>query len=127
MNPVDERDYVEYVSARLPVLRRAAYLLSGDRHRTDDVVQATTTELYRRWRRIRAVDNLPVLLINTLADLAQQHIDGCSRCVLKRIREQIIEHLGQPHAIALDGRRCFQIHIYIQIFMPGAYAGDDIP
>lgn len=38
MDPVDERDYVEYVSARLPVLRRAAYLLSRDRHRADDVV-----------------------------------------------------------------------------------------
>jgi RNA polymerase sigma-70 factor (sigma-E family) len=72
MDPVDERDYVEYVSARLPVLRRAAYLLSRDRHRADDVVQATTTELYRRWRRIRTVDNLDAYVHRMLM---RKHLD----------------------------------------------------
>jgi RNA polymerase sigma-70 factor (sigma-E family) len=72
MNPVDERDYVEYVSARLPVLRRAAYLLSRDPHRADDVVQATTTELYRRWRRIRTVDNLDAYVHRMLM---RKHLD----------------------------------------------------
>ena len=35
MNADDEREYVDYVSARLPRLHRAAYLLSGDAHRAD--------------------------------------------------------------------------------------------
>lgn len=72
MNPADERDYVEYVSARLPVLRRAAYLLCRDEHRADDVVQATTTELYRRWRRIRSVDNLDAYVHRMLM---RKHLD----------------------------------------------------
>ncbi|TDP97238.1 hypothetical protein EV186_103201 [Labedaea rhizosphaerae] len=38
-----ERHYTEYVSARLPVLRRTAFLLCGDDHRADDLVQTAIT------------------------------------------------------------------------------------
>lgn len=55
---VEEREYIEYVTARLPALRRLAYLLSGDVHRADDLVQQTITTLFVRWRRVRTVDHL---------------------------------------------------------------------
>ncbi|GAA5188412.1 SigE family RNA polymerase sigma factor [Rugosimonospora acidiphila] len=58
MQPEAERDYVEYVSARLPRLHHAAYLLCGDAHRADDIVQAALTALYLSWRRARAADDL---------------------------------------------------------------------
>jgi RNA polymerase sigma-70 factor (sigma-E family) len=61
-----EREYVEYVSARLPALRRAAYLLCRDPHRADDIVQATTTALYRTWRRVRAADSIDGYVHRTL-------------------------------------------------------------
>ncbi len=51
-------DFTEYVRARLPRLRQAAYLLCGDVHRADDVVQSTLVSLYRHWRRAAASDNL---------------------------------------------------------------------
>jgi len=53
-----DREYVEYVSARLPALHRAAYLLCGDGHRADDIVAATTMVLYRHWRRAKDADNI---------------------------------------------------------------------
>lgn len=53
-----ERAYTEYVSARLPALRRIAHLLCKDPHRADDVVQTTLTKLYVHWRRARAADDL---------------------------------------------------------------------
>src|SRR5262245_61536015 len=53
-----EREYVEYVSARLAHLHRAAYLLCGDGHRADDIVQATLTALYRHWDRATAAQNI---------------------------------------------------------------------
>jgi RNA polymerase sigma-70 factor (sigma-E family) len=53
-----ERQYVEYVSARLPALRRLGYHLCGDSDHSDDLVQETITSLYVQWRRIHAVDNL---------------------------------------------------------------------
>jgi RNA polymerase sigma-70 factor (sigma-E family) len=54
----ERHDYVEYVRARRPVLYRAAYLICGDAHRADDLVQNTLTTLFRKWRRAREADNL---------------------------------------------------------------------
>jgi DNA-directed RNA polymerase specialized sigma24 family protein len=53
-----EDDFTEYVKARLPRLRQAAFALCGDVHRADDVVQSTLVSLYRHWRRAVASDNL---------------------------------------------------------------------
>jgi RNA polymerase sigma-70 factor (sigma-E family) len=54
----EENDYTEYVSARLARWHKAAYLLCGNGHRADDIVQATVTTLYRHWRRATAADNI---------------------------------------------------------------------
>jgi RNA polymerase sigma-70 factor (sigma-E family) len=53
-----EGDYVEYVRARLPRLRQAAYLLCGDRHQADDIAQSTLVALYRHWGQASASHNL---------------------------------------------------------------------
>jgi RNA polymerase sigma-70 factor (sigma-E family) len=53
-----ESDYVDYVKARLPRLRQAAYLLCGDRHRADDIAQSTLVALYRHWGQASASHNL---------------------------------------------------------------------
>jgi DNA-directed RNA polymerase specialized sigma24 family protein len=45
MQAAIEQEYVEYVAARLAPLRRIAYLLCGDEHRADDLVQQTITTL----------------------------------------------------------------------------------
>ena len=52
-----DAEFTEYVSARLPALRRVAYLLCQDWHRADDLVQAAITRLYVHWGRARAVDH----------------------------------------------------------------------
>ncbi|GIH08404.1 RNA polymerase sigma24 factor [Rhizocola hellebori] len=46
-----ERDYVDFVSARLARWHKQAYLLAGDPHRADDIVQQTCTNLFVHWRR----------------------------------------------------------------------------
>jgi RNA polymerase sigma-70 factor (sigma-E family) len=51
-------EFVEYVSARLPALQRAAYLLCGDADRAEDIVAATTMVVYRQWHRVREVQNV---------------------------------------------------------------------
>jgi RNA polymerase sigma-70 factor (sigma-E family) len=58
MRPDQEREYTDYVSGRLPHLHRTAYLLCGDPHRADDIVQATLTALYVQWKRVTAADNV---------------------------------------------------------------------
>jgi RNA polymerase sigma-70 factor (sigma-E family) len=53
-----DSEYLAYVHGRVTALRRTAYLLSGDRHAADDIVQETLTKLYARWRRIHHVENV---------------------------------------------------------------------
>lgn len=67
-----EQEYVEYVTARVPALRRLAYVLTGDGHRADDLVQQTITTLYLKWHRAQAADNLDAyvrtMLVRTYVD-----------------------------------------------------------
>jgi DNA-directed RNA polymerase specialized sigma24 family protein len=58
MQAASDEEYVEYVTARLPALRRLACLLSGDQHAADDLVQRTITKLYVKWHKIRHVEHL---------------------------------------------------------------------
>ncbi|GAA4596843.1 RNA polymerase sigma-70 factor (sigma-E family) [Actinoplanes octamycinicus] len=67
-----EEEYTEYVAARIPALRRLAFLLAGDEHRADDLVQQTITTLYLKWRRASAAANLDAyvrtMLVRTYVD-----------------------------------------------------------
>lgn len=58
MPDASDQEYIEYVTARLPALRRLAYALCGDADQADDLVQETATRLYRRWSRIGEVEQL---------------------------------------------------------------------
>jgi RNA polymerase sigma-70 factor (sigma-E family) len=58
MHTAQEQDYVDYVAARLPALRRLAYALSGNQHHADDIVQEAITKLYLHWRRASAATNI---------------------------------------------------------------------
>ncbi|MFG2038060.1 SigE family RNA polymerase sigma factor [Dactylosporangium sp. NPDC048998] len=67
-----QEEYVEYVTGRLAPLRQLAFLLCGDEHRADDVVQQTIEKLYLRWPRVSAVEHLDryvrQMLVRTFID-----------------------------------------------------------
>ena len=46
-----EREFEEFAIARTPQLYRSAWLLCGDRHQAEDLVQETLAKVYVRWRR----------------------------------------------------------------------------
>lgn len=50
-------DFAEYVAARGPALERFAYVLTGDRHRAQDLVQTALLKAYRRWRWVARADH----------------------------------------------------------------------
>ncbi|HEU4426597.1 MAG TPA: SigE family RNA polymerase sigma factor [Pilimelia sp.] len=81
MTPEQEREYVDYVTVRLPALRRVAYFLCGDEHRADDLVQQTMTSLYLHWLRARTVANLEgyVHRILVRAHLSERRLSWSSR------------------------------------------------
>jgi RNA polymerase sigma-70 factor (sigma-E family) len=67
-----DSEYLAYVNGRVTALRRTAYLLCGDAHEADDIVQETLTKLYVRWPRRHSVDNLDAyvqtMLVRTFVD-----------------------------------------------------------
>lgn len=50
-------DFDEFVTGRGRALLRFAYVLSGDAHLAEDLVQEVLARLHRRWDRISAMDN----------------------------------------------------------------------
>lgn len=50
--PDRDQDYVEFVEATSASLRRTAYLVCGDWHRADDVVQDALYKLYLSWPKV---------------------------------------------------------------------------
>lgn len=53
-----DHDYIEYVTLRLPELRRLALLLCQDLHRADDLVQQAIIKVYLHWPKAAAADNI---------------------------------------------------------------------
>lgn len=49
----DSKEFSDYVGARQQALIRTAYLLTGDHHAAEDLVQASLARVYLAWNRIR--------------------------------------------------------------------------
>jgi RNA polymerase sigma-70 factor (sigma-E family) len=54
----DEAGFRQWMAVRSPTLRRKAYLLAGDWHTADDLVQDTLIALYASWPRIARGSNV---------------------------------------------------------------------
>lgn len=52
-----DREFVAFVEEAGAALRRTAFLVSGDRHRAEDVVQDALYKLYLAWPRVQRVGN----------------------------------------------------------------------
>jgi DNA-directed RNA polymerase specialized sigma24 family protein len=56
----DARDaeFTAYLHARQPSLLRTAYLLTGDRHQAEDILQTSLAKLYLSWDTVRDRDSV---------------------------------------------------------------------
>ncbi|WP_327030374.1 SigE family RNA polymerase sigma factor [Micromonospora sp. NBC_01740] len=50
------KTFHEFVAHRSPALSRTAYLLTGDHHLAEDLLQSALAKTYQHWRRIRSGD-----------------------------------------------------------------------
>jgi RNA polymerase sigma-70 factor (sigma-E family) len=73
----DRADFEEYARARSNELVRAAWLLTGDRHSADDLVQETLTRIYTRWSKVSRAEN-PAAYARTI--MVRRYVDN------KRVR-----------------------------------------
>lgn len=101
-----DAEYSASVRELLPRLRRLGYLLSGDWHRADDLVQATIERLYNRWRRARKADNLDAYVRTMLVRifLSEQRTGWRSR-VAVTCEVPDLPASGPDHEVALDVRK----------------------
>jgi RNA polymerase sigma-70 factor (sigma-E family) len=94
--PRTSEEFEEFAVARTPQLYRAAWLMCGDAHRAEDLVQDTLAKVYVRWhRRLSAPIEHPVAYAHTT--LARTYISAQRR---RSNHETPTEHLPETS----DGR-----------------------
>lgn len=71
-----DEDFGEYAAGRRPHLYRSAWLLCGDAHRAEDLVQEALTKLYLAWPRVSRVENIDAYVRRMLIN---GHIDNGRR------------------------------------------------
>ena len=53
-----DEEFAAYMQARQPSLLRTAYLLTGDRHTAEDLVQTALAKLYLSWDKVQQRDSI---------------------------------------------------------------------
>jgi len=87
-----DADFTAYVAARRPHLRRTAYLLCGDWHQAEDLVQTALAKLYVAWPRVRR-DGSPEAYARKI--LVRSHLDETRRPWRReRSSSQLLEPSG---------------------------------
>jgi RNA polymerase sigma-70 factor (sigma-E family) len=68
----DRAGFSEYAVARRPLLHRTAWVLCGDHHQAEDLVQHVLTKLYLAWPRVSRMDSVDAyvrtMLVNANLD-----------------------------------------------------------
>ena len=68
----DRAGFSDYVAARRPLLHRTAWVLTGDHHLAEDLVQQVLTKLYVAWPRVARMDSVDgyvrTMLVNANLD-----------------------------------------------------------
>ncbi|MBE8519849.1 SigE family RNA polymerase sigma factor [Amycolatopsis sp. H6(2020)] len=101
--------FTEYVTTRAGWLRKVAYLLCGDWHRADDLVQSAITRLYANWPRAARADNVDGYVRRTLVNtfLAEQRTSWWRRVDLRE-NDQDPPAPGADVELALDLRAALE-------------------
>ena len=68
-----EQEYREFAGSRAASLHRTAYLLCGDWHLADDLVQETFVQTFRHWRRVQRADNQNAYVRRILVNEFNRH------------------------------------------------------
>lgn len=102
----DEAGFADFVAARSGALSRTAYLLTGDHHLAQDLVQAALLQAARRWRRIhtspeayvrRAMyhQNISWWRRRRIAETSLESYDGATTCADTDLRLSLDQALAR--------------------------------
>jgi len=88
--------FAEFVRGRTPALLRTAFLLTGDQHLAEDLVQSALTRTHRAWRRLAERDHAEAYTRRAMYHL---HISWWRR---RRVPESLSGRLPEPRAHQSD-------------------------
>jgi RNA polymerase sigma-70 factor (sigma-E family) len=114
-----DAEFTEYLAVRQPALMRTAYLLTGDRHQAEDVLQTSLAKLYLAWDKVNdrnAVDAyVRRIMVNENNSLWRR---GWKK------REYATDELpeGDPHSDAYDDGTSDELWQVVQSLPPKARA-----
>jgi len=91
-----DKEFAAYFASRSGAMRGTAYLLCGDWHRAEDLVQSAFVKLYRAWNRVAAHEKLDAY---TRRVLVRTFLDENRRGFFHRERPAA-EHTDRPAAPA---------------------------
>jgi len=102
---VRDDEFVEFVQQCSLPLRRTAFLLCGDWHRAEDLVQTTLAKLFRAWSRVRKMEHREAYARQVLMRTA---IDESRRFWHRERPSDSLPERAGPHVdsdLSLDLRR----------------------
>lgn len=100
----DDAAYVEFVDASRSTLLAYAWLLTGDGHAAEELVQETFVRVYVRWRKVR--DGQPRAYARTI--LSNLHTDGWRLRRREQLREEVPETSYSTDPVTTDLVRALQ-------------------
>ncbi|GAA4693805.1 RNA polymerase sigma factor [Phytohabitans rumicis] len=87
-------DFDAFVRSRTPALLRSAYLLTGDQHLAEDLVQSALARTHRAWRRLRDTGNAEAYTRRTMYHL---QVNWWRR---RRVPESLADAVPEPRPSA---------------------------
>lgn len=98
----DDASFLDFVGARRTQLRATAFLMCGDWHRADDIVQEALIRLYAAWPRVSDSPAIKAYARRTVVNTALNHARRGSRreVPVSEIRE--LEARPEPVEARLD-------------------------
>ncbi len=92
----DVEEFTSFARNRTPALLRSAYLLTGDQHLAEDLVQASLARTYLAWRRIEAHGNAEAYARRVMYHL---QVSWWRR---RRVPESVTGELPEPRRTGTD-------------------------
>ena len=97
-----DTDFAAYLAARQPSLLRTAYLLTGNRHDAEDLVQTAFAKLYLSWDKVRVQGSMDGYVRRILVN---EHNSLWRRAWKRRehtAEDTVLHALDKPHHDAPD-------------------------
>ncbi len=114
-----DAEFTAYLHARQPRLLRTAYLLTGDRHTAEDVLQTSLAKLYLAWDKVRDRDSVDAYLRRIMVN---ENNSLWRRGWKKREHTTEVLPEGDPHHDDYDDGRDAALWAVVQSLPPKARA-----